>query len=358
MYPTFLVSVIFFFCSIAQASWNFEGDTAIYGQNIEGDRARSTLAGLSLSIGTEKKFFKTLTLDAKVGAIFETGSNQSIDSDEFAPDQQVVLHRAEVRFEPIKYFFVEFGALSRKGQTAPLFLNHSVFAGIREGFKYAFDEYYSIYLMAEQSIPNNQTLSERLGSVDQGTPQLMMETIGADLDGDLVALYFKFSHFRFQELSSGLANQSRFFGNSATGIGPDGVDFDFKFDGYHSQLKLVGFMDEEMQLSLDAQYTWNNQTPDSRSAAWWSELALQFGLFKFGLGVYRAESDATIAFYQDPLFGHSNRKGYHLNFGMNEIGEEKRSLIVQVVKTKEIEENAFQAPQTSIFLKVNQPFSF
>jgi hypothetical protein len=330
--------------------WFFQAGLSFYAQSIAGDRTEAQIAGTALSLLASHRINPKLHIFLDASLRLENGSHKSLDIEEFTPEQQVLLNNAEVNYRPVSWLELQVGSLNQEHFKSPLFIESTAFVAARETARYIHGKN-SFYVSIQQAIPNNQNLSERLGSIDQGTPSLFTETLGHRYNGDLFNSDFGISSFGFRNLSNSVAHQSRFMGNSVIGIGQDAAEFNYKYQGINAHLELWMALKAQWSLSLRGHWTKNRKAPDARSNAQWAELSLNFKELSFKGQFIHSESDASVAFYNNKFLGHNNVKGFGL-------GVELRSpwghLNLDAVQTRPIRYNIFQERATVVMLGLNQ----
>ncbi len=289
--------------------WSLNGRQSFYGYSVEGERARAQVMGVGLDLLGRRQISPSFSFQFDAGVRLENGSHKSLDIAEFSPNQQVLLHEGTLHFTPINWLKIKAGGINQRHFASPLLIDSVVFVGVSEEVRFEFGDY-AVYINAQQLIPNNRNLSTRLDSVDEGTPRFLSETLGLDLGGDLVSLKLAASLFSFQKLSSSVAHQSRFIGNSVRGLGPDSAQFDYGFIGRNLRAELVAYLTENFSLHLEGHTLFNRKAPDDRNQAHWVKGGFTFNQWAFFGEWFRAESDATVAFYNQKFLGHLNRKGF------------------------------------------------
>lgn len=331
-------------------NWFFQSHLSLYAQSVAGDRAEAQVAGTSLTLLAAHSLGPQLKVHFDTSLRLENGSHKSLDIEEFAPEQQVLLNNAELNYKPLDWLEIQAGVLNQKHFKSPLFIESTAFVAARETIKLTRGAH-SFYASIQQAIPNNQNLSERLGSIDQGTPSLFTETIGHRYRHNAFTSDVALTSFGLRNLSNSVAHQSRFMGNSVVGIGQDSAEFNYKFQGLNIYFGIWMALSQQWSLNLDGHWTKNRKVPESRSSATWSEASLNFNNWSFKAQYIRSESDASVAFYNDKTLGHNNVEGGGL--GLSYKGPWGK-LELDALQTTPIEQNIFQERATIVMLELNQ----
>lgn len=331
-------------------SWFFQADLSFYAQSVAGERSESQLAGTSLSLLASHQLNSQFHVQLDAALKLENGSHKSLDIAEHSPKQQVLLRSAFVNYRPADWFILQAGSLDQHHFKSPLFITSTAFVAARETLKLTASQH-AFYLTIQQAIPNNQNLSERLGSIDQGTPSLFTETVGHRFNGDLFNSELALTSFGFRNLSNSVAHQSRFMGNSVVGIGQDSAEFNYKYRGFNAQLELWMALPNYWSLSLQGHWTKNKKAPEERSTAQWAQLSLNTQKWSFRGQYFRSESDASVAFYNNKHLGHNNVEGHGLGL---EFRSAWGHLGLDAIQTKPLRRNIFQDKATIVVVELNQ----
>ena len=114
------------------------------------------------------------------GLLLEVGSHASQFVDHFRPKQIVFLRNAFLDWDVLEWFYIKAGAISQGRLNNPLLVGSTAFPSVIEGIRLVNNDKFKLSVEAQQSIPNNYVLVQRLGSFSEGTPrffagQIMME---------------------------------------------------------------------------------------------------------------------------------------------------------------------------------------
>lgn len=322
---------------------NYSMDATSTAQVVDSTQVESRVIGLYLGLKSFYLLSPSLKFKLNAGALLETGTDRSLWVSEFSPDQQVVLEEASFNWNPKEYFELNVGALDQGFYDLPTLVSSTPFVGARETLKLGFGEGRSINLSSQQALPSNQTLANRLGNVESGTPKYFIHRLELALDGDLLALKAYGGLFEYQDLSEGVAQQSRFLGNSVTGISANNAKFSYNFRGQFFGGELKWFATENMNFAFKGHLLENKEAPELRSKARFAEASFTYQKLSLGLASFRLESDATVAFYNSKVFAHNNREGFLAKMDY-EADFAKISLLYS--KSETITDGPYQGAQT------------
>ena len=294
------------------------------GKSIENQQVELRSFGMAGNIKFKRPLAPMIDAQVDIGLILEAGSHKALQSQEYKPNQKVYMSEGSLRLTPFDQVQIKAGAINQKEYESPLLLTDTAFIGFQEKIFHNFGDV-EIYFKAEQMIPNNETLTNRLGSVDEGTPTFYMETAGLLLKTQKIKFHFHLSRFGYSRLSNGVADQSRYMGNSIGGlIGPGNARFIYNYQGFNlfSQFS-VNFYGES-HAYIKGQYLHNQEAPNGRNNGILGVLGLKIEKrFEIWGDVFENQDDTAPAFYNDKFYGHNNRRGYGV--GMKIIWPELKS---------------------------------
>lgn len=335
------------------------GQVKVGGDYVDNKQVEARVFGVSAYLNLETKFTESLSFDFSGGGAADVGSNNSFIIDEYAPRRQVQLKRAFFRWNPFESLIFKAGAINQKDYELPLLLTRTAFLGAQQQFDLNFSENHKIYFRMQQAIPNNLNLTQRIGIVEDGTPSFLMETIGLKLDGDLLALHASGSRWSYDSLSTGVAYQSQFLGNSVSGGGQLNSDFIYRYSGYVANAGLKIAFSDSFGIKTWGMYLYNDKAPEKRNRG----VALAGGIFSGNFMVhyryFKNESDSSPAFYNSALFSHNNHEGSLIQLtyeNPHTDNEDEVTAYINYVDSSPITFNAFQSDTKKVNFGVNLPF--
>lgn len=338
---------------------DLSGQVSLGGDYVDNKQVEARVFGVTGYLNLLTKLTPTFEIDISAGATMESGSNNSFIVDEFAPRRQVRLKRAYLKWSPVSYFSVKTGAINQRDYNAPLLLTNSAFLGAQEQISYAFSDSHNIYFRLQQAIPNNLNLTQRIGIVEDGTPSFLMETIGVDFDGDVLAFKGHVSHWTYDSLSTGAAFQSQFLGNSVSGGSQLNSDFIYRYSGYTASSSLRVHISDSFGLKASGQYLYNDKAPEGRNKGQLLKGALILGNWQPSFLFFRNESDASPAFYNSAFVSHNNHEGYSVELKYTDPydkNEDKIEAFINYVDSSPIQFNAFQSDTKKVNFSIKFPF--
>lgn len=330
--------------------WKFSADTSFYAYSVEGKRSEAQIGGVGLNVQVENTLSQNLKFKVDAGLRLENGSHKSLDVAEFSPNQQVLLTEGVMSYSPFTSVELKLGAINQGHFHSPLFIDSTAFMGAMQRWDLRWGDY-TLYLQAQQLIPNNRNLSTRLATIDEGTPQFFSETAGLELGGNVAKLDLAVSLFAYSKLSNSVAHQSRFMGNSVSGIGSDAAEFVYTYKGTNTRMMLWFDVAQIFAFKLDGHYTYNSQAPNNRNSAYLTRAALEFEKWTISGQYFESQSDASVAFYNERFLGHNNRQGHGLGVSFD---EGKGVLQLDLIQSRPLEFNIFQAKSTQVLFRFSR----
>lgn len=311
---------------------------------VESEVVKARILGFHFGVDYEHQVRKELDFYLRALAILETGSNDVNGTvAEFEPNESIQLQEGGMRYIPSRWLTLDLGAINQQKYHSPLLLDAIPFAGISQRLNFGY-----FYINLQQSVPNNNNLRRRIGSVDTGTPTFLMETFGFYW-GKKHKLKGEISHFSYKNLSNGVADNSRTMGNSVSGSG-NGTEFLYDFDGLNITLD-SSFVLSGVQLELGGNYLYNDKAPDGRNEGALAYLGLRGNALGVQLESFRNESDTSVGFYNSRYYGHNNVSGAAAVLAYRSQALEA---MIRLVQTTPLEDNSIQQPAFIALLQITQ----
>lgn len=334
---------------------HIKGLASLEAISVDDLQTESRVVSFSMFADIKQTVLPNLEASVIAGGVLETGSNESLFVDEFKPRQDLVLKEASISYSPIEAISLEAGALNQSRYNSPLLLTDTAFVSARESLNFKLTDY-SFGLFLSQAVPSNHFLTNRLGSVDEGAPSLLIEGISMHLAGDVMFFKTQIMRFKFNNLSSNVAFNSQFLGNSTRGTTSSTAAFLYDFEGYNMAFE-VGFnIGESTSLTFKGEYLYNDKAPDGRNTGYLGSTTIELGHFSLTGEYFKNESDSSPAFYNSATYGHNDRDGYGLGLAWV-IPKEATALYFKTYKLK-TNQQILQSDSTRFFAGLSRSFSF
>lgn len=335
------------FLALAAPALAAEGDklqwsAGLRGRSTDDSLSTAKVASFRAWFLGEKKISDTLRGNALVLLKLESGSSQSLFTNEFEPRSGVILAHGSLDWAPADIFLLRAGALQQDFDS-PLFVTESTFPAAQEVLKFGDPKATRLAIEAQQAMPTSTTLSKRAVGKEP-TPTLYTGTLrGAYSWAPGSEFGVRGTYFQFNNLTRGVAQDSRFYGSTITGIAT-ASQFVFKYRGLELGGQLKQAFGNGFSLQVGGSYLNNNEAPSgfNKGAYGFAELVHETKTLRLAPRVeyYRNESDSAPAFYTAKEFGHNNRRGFGGAFELGFPG--KFTLVARYARSRLIEPRAFQ----------------
>jgi len=285
---------------------------ALYGVSADDSLSSSKLAGVALGLDFERNLSQTFFTHFRGGVKLEAGSSSSLFTDEFKPESRLSLNDARVRWTFLDPLSITIGALEQEHLASPVLVSGGTFPAALLSLRVAPSRWY-FEAHGQYAIPTGTGLSTR-STGKENTPSLLSQTA---IVGWRKNPYFfvqaRASHFSFANLTHGMAQDSRFYGNTVNGIATAST-YAYKYEGFEFGPDLSLPLSSRFALVAGGSRVANAKGPTGfrtgqYAYAGFHWLGSGFKLRPIGEW-YNNESDSAPAFYSSSQFGHNNRRGY------------------------------------------------
>ena len=346
--------------AIAAPSKSLLWKGSLSGRSTDDSLASSKTVSLGASI---KGFYKPSSLywiDLEAKLNLETGSSSSLFTEEFRPRSGIDLRNAAISVQPLDSLVLSGGALEQSYFKSPLLVDGGTFPALRETLSLSNDSLIA-ELSAQQAIPTGSRLSQKSTVGKEATPSLLSES--ATLGFKKNKSYFlssRVTHFAFKNLTRGIAQDSRFYGNTINGVA-SASQFTFAYQGLELGVDGGVALADKLQLNLGTSFVNNNKAPSNRNKGRfiYAETELETDSIKIAprLEHYYNETDASPAYYSSAIYGHNNRKGLGTALRISFL-KDSLDVTARWAKTKLIEPQTFQRNNFSyIEISLETPYA-
>ncbi|MBL6988322.1 MAG: hypothetical protein ISR65_01010 [Bacteriovoracaceae bacterium] len=332
-------------------------ESSFYAFSVDSAKNEARIFGIDFKFKVNYGISDNLTASLKAGVVLETGSQKSLNVDEFAPGYRIKLDEGYLRWQPLSQVELKFGGINQKEYGVPIFLDSVVFVGAKQKISVLkFDNFLDTYLSAQQAIPSNHALSTRLGAVIEGTPSLFIESLGINLKTRYLQLTTEGSYFYFSNLYGNVAKTSGFMGNSVTGTeNDDTAKFLYNFQGIVLNAVATIYINDELNIDVHGSYLNNTEAPVNKAMGYIAGAGLVYNKIYSSFDIFYNEQDSSPAYYNSSKFGHNNREGISLILG-HKWQNDLMDLSLQYVDSKVINISAHQSDAKIISLTFAKEF--
>jgi hypothetical protein len=337
-----------------------EWKAGLYGRSTDDSLSSSRTVGIAGLVHLQHLITDDLEARFLGGLALETGTSSSLFTNEFEPKTRLALHEASLRwriFQPVKLIG---GALEQRHHSSPLLIDGGTFPAAMISIDPDFGNWL-LHVDGQAAIPTSRTLSTR-STGKEDTPTLYTQKIvGGWYDrATKTRALMRATHFQFNNLTRGMAQDSRFYGNEVVGIGAASRFF-YQYEGFEAGPDFVLPLGDQFFLGAGGSYLQNTKGPNGRNQGLYGYTDFTFRAETFSLRprfeIYRSESDSAPAFYTSAEFGHNNRKGTGAGLQLT-LPKAKLEIELKARRGKLIEPRTFQRNQFDYLeLSVELPYA-
>lgn len=340
-----VAGLLFCTTAMAQVQWQSGFDLTTRALYIESSTQQARSFGIVPGANVTISIQDNLTFFSRASALLETGSYKGTLLDEFKPDQQVVLNHAYFDYRPWESIQLLGGAIPMKDWSMDILIDSTRFLGAGARQKIALWGEAALSIDILGAIPSNQELTNRLGSVSEGTPSYWQTGLSLNLPGDLLGIKTKAYAWGYSNVDGDIAFQSGFMGNQTIGVGSTNTRFAYSYKGFAGSFDIDGEV-STFRWGLGLDYLFNDGAPDERNQATRARINLGHLKHDFTFSYFEIESDASIGYYNNALLGHTNRDGIGLDYTYKYSKDS--SVGLKAVRAKTIRSSLLQADQDAI----------
>lgn len=297
---------------------SFQWRAGLNGLFMDDALSEARIAGVNANAKLQHKFSERFQANLDFGLVLEAGSTQQLFTEEFRPEQTFYLLDASLTWTPFQFFGIRMGALEQTHHRSPyIFISRFTFPAVLEYLEFKLDRWL-ISLDAQQAIPVSRSFSTRaVGKED--TPFLLtfkalLELVKPEAEEQGVFGHAHLTVFQFRNLTRGVAQDSRFYGNTVVGIGPQGARFFNDYQGIETGGSAGYKFGSVSEFSLNGNFVNNSKAPASRNKAFYLGAQFTIALNDYAIspsfGAFQTDADASPAYYTAKSIGHNNREGF------------------------------------------------
>ena len=288
----------------------------LYGNTAESTASHARIVGTEVEARFEDQLSPHFHLKVAGGMQIEAGATQARWAEEFRPRNVQRLRQATLTWQPDALFKIVVGAADQDKLASPLLLQRQAFPAIQEAFDIPLGPW-RLEIFGQQAVANDTSSLQPWASGAQGLPAFYLERIGITWKPSETFSWNAYgSHFAFQHLGGPNVFASQFMGNSIEGTDATNAVYRYHFQGLEAGTVITarwGRFSPELRASVLR----NTAAPRGRSEGWRLAASVDYQAnehFRLlpSLELFRMESDAAPAFYNERVFGHNNRNGFGL----------------------------------------------
>jgi len=340
---------------LAQAATRAEWKAGLYGRSTDDRFSSSKTVGTLALLKVDHEISESLKAFFLGGVALETGSSSALFTDEFEPKSHFILGEASLQWKP-NAFSAKFGALDQSHHESPLLLAGGTFPAALAALDLQ-QQGWIFHLDAQGAILTSRTFSTR-ATGKENTPTLATQKAVAGYKTDKTSILLRATHFEFRNLTRGMAQDSRFYGNTVSGIG-NASQFVYNFQGFEFGPTLSIPLFSSLQWTLGGSRVHNNKGPVENNQGLYGFTELEYQQTTFSVAPkiewYRNKTDSVPGYFSEAEFGHNNRKG--LGAGLR-IELPKLQIELKARRSNLIQPRTFQKDRFDYFeLRLELPYA-
>ena len=297
----------------------------VYGRQVEDEFSRSHQGVTVIDPELYVKYGEYLTLGLDLVAILGTGNASNFWNEDGKPPNAILLNEGYGKINFDKNLFVKAGVIRTPINPLTSIMTPGTFIGAQEEWQIGADES-NITLTGYEAIPSSGTVSRRI--YDDGTQayflsQTLAGRLKTDFGTDLKAAA---TRFQFENLSTNVANDSYFLGNSLESFEGSSKSFRFRYGFMGTETSLTLKQDiGKHEASIFGSTIVNDQAPDGQNKGRMvgGGLKIVSGNYAFRpqYTVFNYDADVIPTTYSLITMRFQNRTGYKVGFDIELIKE-------------------------------------
>jgi hypothetical protein len=334
---SFLFLISLFSLASAHANTRKEWKLGLYGRSTDDTLSSSRMVGPYALMRLQHKFTPDFEANLEGGLRVEVGSSSSLFTNEFEPKSKFLLSEASFTWRMLGPFSIRAGALNQAHHESPLLVDGGTFPAAIAALDFRGTAWH-FHLDGQAAIPTSQNLSSKSVGKEP-TANLLTQKAILGYDDQEWMFKLRASHFEFRNLTRGIAQDSRFYGNTVLGI-TNSARFFYDYEGYEAGGDIRIPLESQLSWTLGSSLVLNRRGPKNADEGryFYSKFTWQDDDIKITPSVewYRNEADSAPAFYTSSEYGHNNRRGLGaglklelLTLGFNIDLSYRRSKLIQ-----------------------------
>lgn len=332
----------------------------LYGRSTDDSLSNSRTVGVAGIVNLNRDLTPTFQARFLGGVLLETGASSALFTNEFEPRSRLLMQEASLRWNFLPPLSVVGGVLDQRHHGSPLLVDGGSFPAAM----IAYDNGpggFIFHADAQGAIPVSRSFSTRSTGKDT-TPLLLTQKMIVGYE-DRVLGYkslLRLNHFQFSGLTHGLAQDSRFYGNSIAGPGP-AATFLYRYEGLEGGPDFIFHFRGPLVWTISGSYLQNVKGPRANDEGLYAATSLGYigtsFAIKPGVQFYRNQADAAPGFFTSPEFGHNNRRGLGASVRL-ELRNPGVQLEFKARRSRLIQPRAFQRDQFDYYeLSLELPYA-
>jgi hypothetical protein len=292
--------------SATKAEWK----AGLYGRSTDDKFSSSKTVGTFALARIDHDISDSLQAFFLGGVALETGSSSALFTDEFEPKSHFLLTEASLNWNPWTPLDLRMGALDQSHHNSEILMAGGTFPAAIGTLNFE-NEGWLIHLDAQGAILTSRTFSTR-ATGKENTPSLATQKVEAGYSSKNAHFLLRGTHFEYRNLTRGMAQDSRFYGNTISGIG-NASNFVYNYQGFEGGPEIRIPFSKNLFLDFGGSRVLNTKGPKGNNVGIHGFSEIRYESKEFSLApkieIYKNENDSVPAYFSSSEFGHNNRKG-------------------------------------------------
>jgi hypothetical protein len=350
---TFILFFSFLFLSSAFASTKAQWKAGLYGRSTDDKFSSSKTVGAFALAKIDHQISDSLEAFFLGGIALETGSSSALFTNEFEPKSHFLLTEASISWNPWNPLSFRLGALDQSHHNSEILMAGGTFPALMGALNFE-NESWLMHFDAQGAILTGRTFSTR-ATGKENTPTLATQKIEAGYSRDGTQFLLRGAHFEFRNLTRGMAQDSRFYGNTISGIANASI-FVYNYQGFEAGPEISIPLSKSFALDFGGSRVLNTKGPKGNNVGIHGFSEIRYESKEFSLAprveIYKNETDSVPAYFSSSEFGHNNRKGIGaaIKLSLPSVEIEVRARRSKLIEASTFQKDRFEYLELSVEL--------
>lgn len=271
--------------------------------DLAGSVDKAKLFSSKIGLETKANLSNDIYFNLSLTLSSETGSSKAqYDQRRFTPKSRYSANYAYLSYNVLDLFDLNAGALDNKDQEATdnLISSGASSMGVREKVSFE-NEYLKLSAVATQASPYNDELSNRFDNVDEGEPKFFSEFVNVKFKLGTHSIDIKGAQYAYKNLSSSLAYNDRYYGNTVSGTSESKSVYVYGFKGRLLKAGATIAIGKDLKISPSVKQIKNNSATNGHNTGKVYALEASTEILEnkitISLSDFSIDSDTTVSYY-------------------------------------------------------------
>ena len=256
----------------------------------------------------------TISVNAKALFISRNGFTSSIYERGDRKDGRLYFLEGFLTWDFLPQIFLKVGTIQQSFLNAPLLITDTSFPSIIGGWSKQ-NPYADVSILVQSAIPDNAESVNRpnqLGGLPLFlTSSVLLHSENVFFQSDIKEI---FSLYYYHNLSSDVADNSKIYGNTITGLG-ESSEFEYGFFGIHNNINIKRPLSDLWIFELGWEFLYNFKAEalyneGTRIYSSFYHNYKNFMELRLKGEVFANQADTSVAYYNSEIYGHNDRIGF------------------------------------------------